>query len=93
MVLLTEAFMALTERMVVLLFWTSCTHFSALQCFLHQPVHRQGITVRPLTVFHTLIIQEENHNVEQVSPLMRVKKECFLWQMVVVWYGLVILEV
>jgi hypothetical protein len=46
MVLLTEACMALTARMMVPLFWTSYTHFSSHPT-LHQPVHRQVLTVRP----------------------------------------------
>jgi hypothetical protein len=57
------ACMSLAERMVVPPFWTSYTHFSS-HPVLHEPVHRQGITGRPLTVFLTLFIVEEKHNVE-----------------------------
>jgi hypothetical protein len=31
---------------------------------LHQPVHQQVITMRPLTVFQTLFVLDEKHNVE-----------------------------
>jgi hypothetical protein len=62
-VLLTEACLALTVRMMVPLFWTSYTHFSSHPT-LHQPVHRQVMTVRPLEVFQTLLILKKKDNVE-----------------------------
>jgi len=41
MVLLTEACVALTVRMMVPLFWTSYTHFSS-HPMLHQPFHQHS---------------------------------------------------
>jgi hypothetical protein len=63
MVLLTEACMALTLMMMVPLFWTSYTYFSS-HPMLHQSVHQKVMTMRPLTVFHTLFILEKKYNVE-----------------------------
>ena len=52
-------------------FWTSYTYFSR-HSLLHQPVHRQVMTVRPLTVFQTLFILEKKHNVECVLLYVHV---------------------
>ena len=60
---------------------------------LRQPVHRQVITVRPMTVFQILFILEEKHNVEWVPLWLHVIRKCFQWQMLLVWYGIVFLEV
>ena len=60
MVLLTEACMALSVRMMVPLFWTSYTHFSS-HPVLHQPVHRQVMTATTDSVSDIVHIGKEVH--------------------------------